>query len=95
MYNRYLRDLIITGRAKPSFVVSHTVSLDEATEAYEKFDKRIDGYTKASLSFRHVGDPIFKQFIHRSCCVLESPLKFLVHSLAYPNHVNYHKALAK
>lgn len=72
MYNRYLRDLIITGRAKPSFVVSHTVSLDEATEAYEKFDKRIDGYTKVSFSFRHVGDPIFMQFIHRSCYVLES-----------------------
>ncbi|TFY70328.1 hypothetical protein EVG20_g2677, partial [Dentipellis fragilis] len=42
-YNRYLRDLIIAGRAKPSFVVSHDVSLDEAVNAYDKFDKRIEG----------------------------------------------------
>lgn len=48
-YNRYLRDLIIAGRAKPSFVVSHNLSLDEAADAYEKFDKRIDGYTKVLL----------------------------------------------
>ncbi len=34
---RYLRDLIIPGRAKPSFVVSHKVSLDEAPTVYEKF----------------------------------------------------------
>ncbi|KAJ7451987.1 hypothetical protein FB451DRAFT_1186028 [Mycena latifolia] len=48
-YNRYLRDLIISGRAKPGFVVSHNVSLDEAADAYNKFDKRIDGYTKVLL----------------------------------------------
>ncbi|KAI9815244.1 MAG: hypothetical protein M1827_002724 [Pycnora praestabilis] len=49
MYNRSLRDLIVSGRAKPSFVVSHEVSLDEAPEAYVKFDKRIDGYTKVLI----------------------------------------------
>ncbi|KAF5345589.1 hypothetical protein D9756_011050 [Leucocoprinus leucothites] len=49
MYNRYLRDLIIAGRAKPSFVVSHEVSLDKAPEAYDKFDRRIEGYTKVLL----------------------------------------------
>jgi len=49
-YNAYLRDLIIAGRAKPSFVVSHQVSLDEAPDAYDKFDKRIDGYTKVILN---------------------------------------------
>ncbi|KAJ3824315.1 hypothetical protein F5880DRAFT_1717034 [Lentinula raphanica] len=48
-YNRFLRDLIVSGRAKPSFVVSHNLSLDSAAEAYEKFDKRIDGYTKVLL----------------------------------------------
>ncbi|KIW09624.1 uncharacterized protein PV09_00491 [Verruconis gallopava] len=48
-YNRYLRDLIISGRAKPSFVVSHEVSIDDAVDAYEKFDKRIDGYTKVLI----------------------------------------------
>lgn len=48
-YNRYLRDLIISGRAKPSFVVSHEVALDDAVMAYDKFDKRIDGFTKVLL----------------------------------------------
>ncbi|KJA20427.1 hypothetical protein HYPSUDRAFT_88698 [Hypholoma sublateritium FD-334 SS-4] len=48
-YNRYLRDLIIAGRAKPSFVVSHNLSLDEASSAYDKFDRRVEGYTKVLL----------------------------------------------
>ncbi|GER83816.1 alcohol dehydrogenase [Thermogemmatispora aurantia] len=48
-YNRYLRDLIIAGRAKPSFIVSHHVPLDNAPTAYEKFDKRVEGYTKVVL----------------------------------------------
>lgn len=48
-YNRYLRDLIISGRAKPSFVVSHEIGLDKAKVAYEKFDKREDGYTKVII----------------------------------------------
>jgi hypothetical protein len=48
-YNRYLRDLIISGRAKPSFVVSHEIGIDDAEMAYDKFDKRIDGYTKVLI----------------------------------------------
>lgn len=48
-YNRHLRDLIIAGRAKPSFVVSHELPLDQAPMAYEKFDKRVEGYTKVVL----------------------------------------------
>jgi len=48
-YNAYLRDLIIAGKASPSFVVSHEVSLDEAPEAYQKFDQRVEGYTKVLL----------------------------------------------
>jgi glutathione-independent formaldehyde dehydrogenase len=48
-YNRQLRDLIIAGRAKPSFIVSHELGLDEAVGAYDKFDKRCDGYTKVLL----------------------------------------------
>ncbi len=48
-YNAHLRDLIIAGRANPSFVVSHEVSLDEAPAAYQKFDRREDGYTKVIL----------------------------------------------
>jgi threonine dehydrogenase-like Zn-dependent dehydrogenase len=48
-YNRYLRDLIISGKAKPSIVVSHNLSLNDAADAYDKFDRRIDGYTKVLL----------------------------------------------
>ncbi len=48
-YNRQLRDLIIAGRAKPSFVVSHDLALEDAPTAYDKFDKRIEGYTKVLL----------------------------------------------
>ena len=48
-YNRQLRDLIIEGRAKPGFIVSHKVSLNDASMAYDKFDKRVDGYTKVIL----------------------------------------------
>ncbi|MCH8035506.1 MAG: aldehyde dehydrogenase, partial [Proteobacteria bacterium] len=48
-YNANLRDLIIAGRAKPSFVVSHGIPLDEAPGAYVRFDRREDGYTKVIL----------------------------------------------
>ena len=48
-YNRYLMEMIIAGRATPSFVVSHELPLDKAPEAYEKFDKRVEGYTKVVL----------------------------------------------
>jgi threonine dehydrogenase-like Zn-dependent dehydrogenase len=48
-YNRYLRDLIFAGRAKPSWIVSHEISLQEAPDAYEKFDSREDGWTKVIL----------------------------------------------
>ena len=49
-YNAYLRDLIAAGKASPSFVVSHEISLDEAPDAYQKFDQRVDGYTKVILN---------------------------------------------
>ncbi|KAL7788412.1 hypothetical protein V8C43DRAFT_323667 [Trichoderma afarasin] len=48
-YNRYLRDMIIAGKAKPSFVISHEISLGDAEVAYEKFDKREGGYTKVII----------------------------------------------
>ena len=48
-YNRQLRDLILTGSARPSFIVSHEVPLADAVEAYDKFDRRVDGYTKVLL----------------------------------------------
>ncbi|WP_019810056.1 glutathione-independent formaldehyde dehydrogenase [Saccharomonospora halophila] len=48
-YNRQLRDLIIAGRAEPSFVVSQRRPLDEAADAYARFDRREQGYTKVVL----------------------------------------------
>jgi glutathione-independent formaldehyde dehydrogenase len=48
-YNTELRDLIIAGKAAPSLLVSHELPLEEAPGAYEKFDKRADGYTKVIL----------------------------------------------
>ncbi len=52
LYNEYLRDLIIMGRAKPSRIVSHRIRIDQAPEAYEKFDRRADGYTKVLIQFK-------------------------------------------
>jgi threonine dehydrogenase-like Zn-dependent dehydrogenase len=52
-YNRYLANLIHTGRAKPSWIVSHELALEEAPEAYKQFDCRNDGWTKVIL---HPGD---------------------------------------
>src|SRR3954452_11904567 len=48
-YNRYLRDLIVAGRAKPRFVGSKELPLSGAPEAYQRFDKREDGYSKVVL----------------------------------------------
>ncbi|GAA2043782.1 glutathione-independent formaldehyde dehydrogenase [Streptomyces carpaticus] len=48
-YNRQLRDMIVAGRATPSFLVSHRLPLREAPEAYQHFDQRDDGWTKVLL----------------------------------------------
>jgi threonine dehydrogenase-like Zn-dependent dehydrogenase len=48
-YNRYLCDLIHADRAKPSWIVSHELALDEAPEAYKHFDARDNGWTKVIL----------------------------------------------
>ena len=48
-WNSKLRDMIINGAAKPSQVVSHRLALDEAPDAFEKFDRREDGYIKISI----------------------------------------------
>jgi glutathione-independent formaldehyde dehydrogenase len=48
-YNRHLRDLIIAGRAQPSFVVSKELPLSEAPDAYRRFDERAEGYSKVVL----------------------------------------------
>jgi len=49
--------MIIAGKAKPSFVVSNHIGIDEAPDAYDKFDKRILGYTKVLI---HPNGPIDK-----------------------------------
>ena len=48
-YNRELRDLIVAGRATPGWIVSHELSLAEAADGYDHFDKREDGWTKVLL----------------------------------------------
>jgi glutathione-independent formaldehyde dehydrogenase len=48
-YNRELCQLIQQGNAKPSFIVSHELPLDEAPDAYRHFDARDDGWTKVVL----------------------------------------------
>ncbi len=49
MYNEFLRDLIVAGRAHPSFVVSKELPLTQAPDAYERFDRREEGYSKVVL----------------------------------------------
>ena len=48
-YNRELMRLINLGKAKPSFLVSHELSLEAAPDAYKHFDNREDGWTKVVL----------------------------------------------
>jgi glutathione-independent formaldehyde dehydrogenase len=48
-YNRELRDLIVAGPARPSFLVSHELDLADAPSGYDNFDKRVDGWTKVLL----------------------------------------------
>jgi glutathione-independent formaldehyde dehydrogenase len=48
-YNRALRDMIVAGRARPSFVVSQDLPLDNAPDAYHRFDQREEGYSKVVL----------------------------------------------
>jgi threonine dehydrogenase-like Zn-dependent dehydrogenase len=48
-YNRHLRNLIHAGRAKPSWIISHRLPLDEAPIAYQHFDARDNGWTKVIL----------------------------------------------
>ncbi len=48
-YNRELCQLISSGKAKPSNIVSHKLSLEEAPEAYKHFGARDKGWTKIIL----------------------------------------------
>lgn len=49
-YNRHLRQLIFCGKATPSRLVSHNLSLAQAPDAYRHFDNRDQGWTKVVLN---------------------------------------------
>ncbi|MGZ5255594.1 MAG: hypothetical protein ACXWCT_14380, partial [Flavitalea sp.] len=51
-YHRQLCTLISSGKAKPSFIISHELSLEDAPEAYKHFDDRDNGWTKVILKTR-------------------------------------------
>jgi glutathione-independent formaldehyde dehydrogenase len=46
-YTTHLRDLIISGRARPSQVITHHEALENAPSIYDRFDRRVDGIVKA------------------------------------------------
>lgn len=48
-WNRKLRDMILTGAARPSRIVSHRLALEQAPDAFARFDARADGYIKVIL----------------------------------------------
>ncbi|MER7891619.1 alcohol dehydrogenase catalytic domain-containing protein [Micromonospora sp. NPDC094482] len=48
-YTLRLRDLVVSGRARPGVVVTHHASLAAAPELYRRFDRREDGVIKAVL----------------------------------------------
>ncbi len=48
-YNVLLRGLILAGKANPDIIVSHDMLIEGAPDAYQKFDRRSDGYTKVIL----------------------------------------------
>ncbi|WP_269849183.1 hypothetical protein [Methanosarcina horonobensis] len=43
--------MIIAGVAKPSFIISHKISIDEAPDAYREFANRTEGFTKVTIQF--------------------------------------------
>ena len=46
-HTTHLRDLIISGRARPGQIVTHHESLENAPSIYDRFDRRVDGIVKA------------------------------------------------
>jgi glutathione-independent formaldehyde dehydrogenase len=45
-YTTLLRDLIISGRARPSQIITHHEPLENAPDIYDRFDRRVDGIVK-------------------------------------------------
>jgi glutathione-independent formaldehyde dehydrogenase len=48
-YTVPLRDLVLSGRARPGAIVTHRLPLDAAPEVYARFDRREGGIIKAVL----------------------------------------------
>jgi glutathione-independent formaldehyde dehydrogenase len=48
-YTVLLRDMILSGRARPATIVTHLGRLDDAPALYQAFDQRADGVIKAVL----------------------------------------------
>ena len=48
-YTTRLRDLIVSGRARPGRIVTHHGRLEDAPRLYERFDRRADGVIKVVL----------------------------------------------
>jgi glutathione-independent formaldehyde dehydrogenase len=48
-YNDFLRDLIAADRIRPSEIVSHRLPLEDAPDAFRRFDERRDSYLKVVL----------------------------------------------
>ena len=48
-YTVLLRDMILSGRARPAAIVTHHGTLDDAPALYQAFDQRADGVIKAVL----------------------------------------------
>ncbi|MBE1490902.1 threonine dehydrogenase-like Zn-dependent dehydrogenase [Plantactinospora soyae] len=48
-YTRLLRDLVVSGRARPGVIVTHHSTLADAPDLYRRFDRREDGVIKAVL----------------------------------------------
>jgi glutathione-independent formaldehyde dehydrogenase len=48
-YTVLLRDLVLSGRGRPSVVVTHHGRLEDAPALYRSFDRRADGVIKAVL----------------------------------------------
>ena len=44
-----LRDMVLSGRARPAAIVTHHGTLDDAPALYQAFDQRADGVIKAVL----------------------------------------------
>lgn len=50
-YGEYLRNAIVAGHANPGTIVSHHITIDEAPDMYERFDRREKGVRKAVIKF--------------------------------------------